>query len=183
MKKGFIGAWIGSMAVIIAYGAYEFYKLSKSKLELIHVQIKEFSIQKLRLVLNMELVNSSDLSAEITEQHYVVSLSGVDISTINVEGDRIHLNSNGRTLIPIDVNINTMDTLKTGLNNLSLLVGDKSKIIVGVRGHLTLKAGNLVTMKNYPINEKFTLQELLDVSKKRENKTDRNIVVSQKEYL
>ncbi len=165
MKKGWIIA-LGAIGTgVIIYGARQIWHLYNSSLKLLYVDLKSISLSNIHLILNMELDNQGDVSAIITQQHFQVTMNDIPVSTIDIQGGTLHINSNGKTIIPIDINFNPSSLLLSGLQNLTSLLSDKSKIIIKIKGDFSLKAG-IVSLKKYPVVIMYNLQELLDSKKK-----------------
>lgn len=163
MKKAVIPILVGLGALVLAYGVRQFYLLYKATFKVIKTKIKTITSNQISIVVFGELESKSDVSAVVNGQHYDVFLNNELVSRIDAK-DLIHINSNGKTIIPIDINFNPASVVKTGLNNLVNLLLDRTKVNIEIRGYLSMKVG-IVELKNYKVNIKYTLQELIDISK------------------
>lgn len=163
MKKAIIPILSGLAVLVLAYGARQFYLLYKATFKVIRTKIKTISASQISLVIFAEIDSKSDVSAVVNGQHYDVFLNNELVSRIDAI-ERIHINSNGKTVIPININFNPSAVIKTGIANLANLLLDRSKVVIEIKGYLSMKVG-IVELKNYPVNIKYTLQELIDISK------------------
>ena len=163
MKKYIIPVLSGVALLTLAYGARQLYLLYNAKFRVIKTKIKNISSNDISITMYGELENKSDISAVVNGQHYNVFFNKELVSTINAK-DVIHINSNGKTIIPISISFNPLAILKTGLSNLANLLLDRTKINIDIKGQLSIKAG-IISLKNYKIDMKYTLQELIDISK------------------
>lgn len=163
MKKAIIPILSGLAVLVLAYGARQFYLLYKATFKVVRTKIKAISSGQISLVVFAEIDSKSDVSAVVNGQHYDVFLNNELVSRIDAI-ERIHINSNGKTIIPININFNPSAVIKTGVANLANLLLDRSKVVIEIKGYLSMKVG-IVELKNYPVNIKYTLQELIDISK------------------
>lgn len=164
-KIGIRLALFGGIALLTAYITRQFvllynaaYKILKDK-----TQIKSIALNNIDMSVVLQITNRSDLSAQIIGQHYVVYFNDVIVSTIDIK-DKVHLNSNGYTNIPIHILFNPKQAATVAFQNLTNFFNDKSKINFEVKGWLSIKLG-AIKLKNYPIDIKYTLQEILDAKK------------------
>lgn len=162
MKKAVI-VLSGLALITLAYGARQFYLLYNATFKVIKTRIKTITSNEISIVVFAEIENKSDISAIVNGQHYDVFFNNELVSQIDA-AEVIHINSNGKTIIPISINFNPAAVIKTGLANLANLLLDRTKINIDIKGHLSLKAG-IVELKNYKVDVKYTLQELIDISK------------------
>ena len=163
MKKTITGFIITASIVALAYGGWQLYLLYKSPIKIIKVNIKDLTINKINLTVFLELMNWGDVSGNIKEQNYEVFFNNEKVSTINVKDD-VHLNSNGPTVFPIDINVETKKLLNNALANILNLAQNRNNITIEVKGYLSLSSG-IVNLKRLPVDIKYTLQELIDISK------------------
>lgn len=163
MKKAIIPILSGLALITLAYGARQFYLLYKATFKVVRTRIKSITAGQISLVIVAEIDSKSDVSAIINGQHYDVFFNNELVSRIDAV-EKIHINSNGKTLIPININFNPSAIIKTGIANIANLILDRTKVTIQIKGYLSLKVG-IVEMKNYPVDIKYTLQELIDISK------------------
>ena len=163
MKKAIIPILSTLALLVIAYGARKFYLLYNAVFKVARVIIKTISIKEINIVVFAEIYNKSDISAIVNGQHYDVFFNNELVSKIDAK-ELIHINSNGKTIIPISINFNPSAVLNTGINNLANILLDRTKINIEIKGQLSLKIG-IVELKNYKVNVKYTLQELINISK------------------
>lgn len=163
MKK-IIPILSGLAILIIAYGSRQFYLLYNAKFGVKKTQIKGISAKEINILIDAEFKNKSDISAKVHNQHYEVFFNNVLVLTINID-KLIHINSNGKTIIQIPIIFNPSLVVKAGMGNILDLLFDRSKIIVEIKGYLSIKVG-IIELKNYKVSMKQTLQELIDIAKK-----------------
>lgn len=155
---------LGTLAVVVtAYAARQLYLLYQASFKVVGAQIGTLSTKSIKIVLDVELDNAGDISATVSNQHYDIYLNNIQVSTID-SADIIHINSNGATIIPINIDLAPDKILKIGTQNLADLLTDRSKIVLDIIGYLSVKTGP-VSLKNYPISVKYTLQQLIDMAK------------------
>lgn len=154
----------GISLLVIGYGARQLYLLYNAKIGVKMAIINMFTSQKVDMTIYAELDNKGDISAIVKGQHYEVFLNNALVSTINAN-QLIHINSNGKTTLPISIIFNPSSVATIGLNNLLNLLLDKTKINIEIRGYLSMEMG-IIKLKNFPIDIKYTLQELIDSAKK-----------------
>lgn len=163
MKKAIIPILSGLAILVFAYGARQFWLLYNATFKVVKTRIKTITAGKISLTLLTEINSKSDVSAVINGQHYEVFFNDKLVSRIDGT-EKIHINSNGKTLIPIDIDFNPSAIIQTGIANITNLILDRTKVNIEIKGYLSLKVG-IVEMKNYPVDIKYTLQELIDISK------------------
>jgi LEA14-like dessication related protein len=123
------------------------------------VVIKQLSLSNLQFTLMFKIVNKGDLSVDVTKQSYNLYINNIQVATL-VNNNILRISSQSITNFPIDVNLVTKDLLKAGANNLQYILTDKSKIVFKIVGTLTIKAG-IITLKNLPIQQTFSLADLV----------------------
>lgn len=165
MKKLLVPGLLITAAAVLVYGGRQLYLLYKAAVKIVNVKINSISTGNISLVLYAELINKGDISAVVKNQHYDVFLNNVIVSTIDSRNE-IHVNSNGKTILPININFSPDKTLSIGLANLSNLLIDRAKVVLEIKGYLSLTSGP-ITLNNFLVNIKYTLQELIDMSKEQ----------------
>lgn len=164
MKKLIGTLFFGASALIIIYGVRQFFVFYHSQYKLVKAKINDISLRVIDLVLILQITNKSDISVKINNQFYEVFLNEVKVSEIKLD-DLLHISSNNNTILNIPVKINYDRILNVVQTNVLNLLTDKSKIRIEVRGHLSLNVGP-VSMSNYPIDVKITLQDIINLAKK-----------------
>ena len=165
MKKYLLPALFISAAALLTYGARQIYLLYAAKIKIIWVKISGISMTEISMVLFASVENKGDISAKIKNQHYEVFFNNVLVSTINSKKE-IHINSNGKTLLPIAISFNPTGIMTTAIAGLADLLLDRTKVTFEIKGYLSLVTGPIV-MNNFVIDMKYTLQELIDLSKEQ----------------
>lgn len=164
MRKLLTLTFLSLGGIVIMYGIRQLYLLYNIKFKVKNVDIKNVSLNSVNIILYVAIGNKSDISANITGQHYSILLNGVLISTLENK-DMVHINSNGKTLIPINVNFSPSKII----GNINLL--DIMKNTLSIKGFFSVKIG-AIDLNNYPIDLTYTLQELVDISKQPKNVED-----------
>lgn len=163
MKKYLVPMLLGITAVITVYGARQIYLLYQAAFKIVGAKINKIGISGIDMILYAEIDNKGDISAQINDQHYEVFLNKTKVSTVDAKQE-VHINSNGKTIIPIHVAFNPETILMAGADNILNLLTDKSKIKIEIKGNLSLKSG-VISLKDYPVDITYTLQEIIDSSK------------------
>lgn len=159
-KKGLIWGSIATIAVIgIVYFKRQYDYLIAAGTRLVKAKVHDLTLQKINFTAYVEIDNKGDFSADITDQYYNVYVNGSFVSSVATK-DAIHLNSNGKTILPLTIKFNPQDVFTVALQNLASFITDKSKIIISVKGRLTAKVG-IVTLSNYEFSIDMTLSEIL----------------------
>lgn len=161
--KGFLLLITGAVVVTTGYLARQLYLLYNAAFKVEKVKVNNVSVSNISMVLIAEIDSKSDISAIVKNQHYEVFFNNSPVSVINSPED-IHINSNGKTVFPISISFAPDKVVKTGITNLLALFLDRSSISIEIKGYLSIKAG-AISMNNFPIYVKYTLQELIDMSK------------------
>jgi len=128
--------------------------------------INQMSADNFAFTLIMNIKNKSEIDFTVTNQRYNIYINKMLVATIEKPND-IKVMGNGMTTLKIDVKFNPQDLLKQGLENIIYLLGDKKKIVIEIKGYLSLKAG-IITVKDYQVDERLSLAELLNPSPKNE---------------
>src|SRR3990167_10572004 len=126
--------------------------------------INEISLTRMIFTLILNISNKSDIDFVVTNQKYNIYVNEMLVAVIENKND-IKVNSNGMSTVNIEVSFNPQDLLQKGRQNIALLMQDKNNIIIDIKGFLSIQAG-FINVKNYEIDERLSLQELLSPSKK-----------------
>lgn len=150
----------------IVYGIY-LYRHGKRLYDALYtvsgVVIQELSLDNVSLTLLLKLQNTGDLSVDITKQKYDIFVNNIKITRIENE-DKVKIYSNACSVIPLKVKFSPRDLAKVGMDNLSFLIGDKSKINVQVKGWLSFSVGPM-KISDFKLDESMTLAQIIEKSK------------------
>lgn len=160
MKKTIINIITGVGAIILVYGARQFYLLYNAVAKVYGVKINSISTRSINIDLGIEIDNKSDISAIITEQNYIVYFNKVEVSKINSSGV-VKFHSNGKTTFTINV---LFSPDKFFSSNILSLIANIKNAELEIKGKLSLTAGAL-SLKKYPIDIKYTVADLIKISK------------------
>lgn len=160
---------ITALSAIAIYLSRQVFLLYNATFKKQSVKVKNISLTKIDVTVYAEITNKSDISAQIINQHYNIYFNDAIVSTIDIK-EKVHINSNGSTILPIHIEFNPKQAVSVLFKNLDSLFGDKSKATIKISGWLSLKAG-AIQMKNYPVEISYTLQELIDAGKENKDTT------------
>lgn len=159
-KKIFAGTLLaGAGAMMFIYFQRQAKLLYDSCIKFGGVKNIHASLTDFQATITLNYMNKSDLSIELTKQHYDIYFNGMLAITIS---------SNVRTKIgshqtaPLDLNIkfNPKDLLVAGLKNLDQIILDRDSIKIGIKGKFSAQAG-IVTVNNISYDEEMTIGEML----------------------
>jgi LEA14-like dessication related protein len=163
MKK--ILAASGAIAgVYLLYLARQFYVVYNSPYKVSRVLIKNLTLNAVDLVLYLSITNKSDLTITVYGQHYDVLVNGTKVANVDSK-NVMTLQKNNTSTLPVAMSFAPDFLLKTSLLNLATALTDKSKINIQIKGYVSAKWKS-IELKNININISYTLQELIDISKK-----------------
>lgn len=166
MKRLIVTLFYGAGLLVIIYGVKELIILYKSAYKVVRTKINKISLTTIDIILYLQITNNSDISAQIKNEFFEVFINDKKVSEIK-SADLIHINSNGNTVLPIPIKINSDQLIKVAANNISNILNDKSKIKLEIKGYLSLQVG-AIDLKNYAIDINYTLQDLIDMSKDKQ---------------
>lgn len=129
--------------------------------------IHQMGFNKFSFSMLVNISNKSDINFTVTNQRYNIYINKMLVAKIERE-DKLVVIANGKTTVNIDVDFNPQDLLKQGMENILYLINDKEKIVIEIKGYLSLRAG-MVKVKDYEVDERISLAELLTSSPKKEN--------------
>ncbi len=153
----------GITAVTAGYVSRQLYLLYNAGLKVVKAHIVSLSSSDISFVIYAEIDNKGDISASVKDQHYEVFLNNILVSRIDSPKD-IHINSNGKTIIPISISFSPNKVIEIGLANLALLLLDRKSMVIEIKGYLSLTAG-VINLKKYPVYIKYNMQELIDIAR------------------
>ena len=126
--------------------------------------INEISFSKVSFTMILSISNKSDIDFTITGQEYNIYVNSMLVATIN-NPEIVKVLARGRSTVNIAVSFNPQDLLKQGMQNIAALIGDKDSMVIEIKGYLSLNSG-IVSIKDYKVDERLTMKELLsDISK------------------
>jgi LEA14-like dessication related protein len=164
MKKAII---ISSSVLVLVITLITLYIYSQYK-KLINAEwtykgskLKTMSLSKVVAEIYFDIVNDSTLNLSVKEQKYDITVNGKFISKVTNESN-IKIKSKETTTMPLLVDVSTSDFISVlGSNWQNILSGDKSKIVIGVKGTFFLKWG-IISFKAMPFETTFTLKDVMD---------------------
>ncbi len=163
-KNWILGGFV--VAGIIGIGVYlykQYDKLYNALYKISSATIHNLGLSNIRITVNIKLTNKSDFSAWIINQNYDIYVNGIFV--VNVKNNnRIHLNAQGDTVLPLDIEFNPEKLLSAAGKNITALLTDRSKVVFLIKGNLSLEAGAL-KVQSFPFDMQYTLQEIIDISK------------------
>ncbi len=161
-KALLVGGVIGGVIALIGYFKKEFDRLENACYTISGGVIHTLGLSKVKITLFFKIVNKSDISVEISNAIFNIYVNKMFVSKI-VKSNKQLLKSGGETILMVDVDFNPQDLLKAGVNNISPLLTDKDKLVIGIKGSFDAVAG-IIKLKSFPIEESITLKELLTPS-------------------
>lgn len=112
----------------------------------------------------MSIKNTSDMSFTITNQNYNIYVNKMLVAEVENK-ENVKIASNGKSNMKINVKFNPQDLLKKGIENIAALLKNKDSLVIEVKGNISIGAG-IVPFKNYKVDERLLMKELLSPSKK-----------------
>ncbi|MDD3875385.1 MAG: LEA type 2 family protein [Bacteroidales bacterium] len=112
----------------------------------------------------MSIQNKSDMSFTITSQNYNIYVNKMLVAEV-ANNENVKIASNGQSNMKINVKFNPQDLLKKGIENITALLKNKDSLVVEIKGNISIGAG-IVSFKNYKVDERLLMKELLSPSKK-----------------
>lgn len=126
--------------------------------------VKDINISgtNLNFTLLGQLNNEGRISAYVKDQYYDVFINDILISKVHNK-DEVFVGAYKSSIIPLKVNLNYDKLIKIGLDNLTNIVADKSKVKLIIKGYFDWRAGVLSAKQPFELN--YTLKEILDLNK------------------
>lgn len=155
----------GILTLIVGIGIYvyrQYDHLVKAGKKLIGAKVHNLSLSGVNATVYVEIDNKGDLSVDVIGQDYNIYVNDKFVSNVKVKDD-IRINSNGKSILPLTINFNPQTVLMAGLVNLTSILSDKSKIIISVKGSLSIKTG-VLSVKNFGFNVDMTLAEIVEIA-------------------
>jgi len=161
-------AIIGSLALVgvavLAYLAKQLELLQNACYTVAGAIIHEISGKKMSFTMLLNISNKSDIDFMVTNQKYNIYVNGMLVAVVQNPND-IKVRAKGMSTVNIEIDFNPQDLLKKGIENIAMLIANKNNIVIEVKGYLSLEAG-IVNLKNYEVDERLSLKELLAPSVK-----------------
>jgi len=164
-KISLISAFGLGIISVMAYVASQAKKLKDACYTLAGAMVHEISFQNFSFTLLLNISNKSDIDFVVTKQLYNIYINNMLVATID-NPEKIKVRGNGKSTINIDVSFNPQDLLKKGMENISMLIGNKDNLIIEIKGNLSLKAG-IVSVNDYKVDERLSMKEILAPSKSK----------------
>ena len=161
MKRGLIiGLIVAAILVVVAYLYMQYRRLLDATWTFAGTKLKSFAFDKLSAEINFDIDNRGDLEVVVSEQEYDVFLNNSFISHVSNKED-VTIAAQSVSRMPLAVEIKTQDFIKAlGSNWKAILLGDKSNVIIKIKGFFTLKVG-LLAVKKLPFEMSLTLKEII----------------------
>lgn len=158
-RNWLIVAGLGLITTVVVYITRQYNALINAGKKIVGAKVHSMTLTKVNVTVFVEIENKGDLSVDITGQDYNVYVNDTYVSNIKAK-EEIHINSNGKSVLPLNIEFNPSQVLLTSLTNLTSIMSDKSKVMVSVRGGLSLKSGAL-NVKNYSFELNMSLAEII----------------------
>lgn len=124
--------------------------------------IHTLGLAKVKITLFFKVVNESTLTIEISDMVFDIYVNNMFITKIT-KPDAQTIYSHSDAVVQLDFEFNPKDLLRAGIANIEPILVDKEKLVIELKGTFSGKTGAL-KFKQFPINEKITLKELLTPS-------------------
>ncbi len=147
------------LAVLI-FLAVQYYKLYDAPWDFAGTQIKEKSFSKVSFAVFFKIKNSGFASASVTGQDYDVFVNDKFLSKI-INYNNVFIAANSNTYLPLLIEMKLQDLIRVGFSNFDAILNDKSKVIIKIKGTLTLKTLWFITIKDRDFEEIMTLEEIM----------------------
>lgn len=166
-KIGLIGGVGLGLIALMAYFSKQARLLADACYTVSGAIIHEIGLQRVFFTIMMNITNKSDIDFTVTNQRYNIYVNKMLVAKIE-KSNSVTVVAKDNTTVSIDIKFNPQDLLKQGMQNLAYLINDKEKIVIEVKGYLSLRAG-VINVKDYQVDERLTLAELLAPSDKSGN--------------
>lgn len=179
--KWFIGGGLTLLALGTIYLVRQARLLYNAVYTVAGIVVKNISLNDINFTLLLKVENKGDLHVDIVEQSYDVYVNKMFVSHIEypsaqqlqecsalLAADKTTcknkyitpIASNSSSTIPLNIQFNPSDLLKTGFQNITSILGNQANVIINIKGKLTFKAGP-ITMKDFAIEETMTLADIV----------------------
>ena len=164
---------VASAAVLILGGIYAFFKTEFGKLKnacivLAGGVINQLGFSYVSLSLFVKVTNISAIDMEISDVNLNIYINDLYVSNFK-NPNKQQVKPHASSTMQIDVNFNPADLLKAGIKNITTLIEDQSKIVIKVKGTISVGSG-IVKVNNYDVEQKMTLKDIVspDPNKKKQ---------------
>lgn len=160
LRKGLIIGFLGISAIsVISYFKKQFNLLKNACYAISGGVIHNLSLDSVKMTLFLKIVNESDLTVQLSNMNFNIYVNKMFVT--NIKKDDIQtLYSLSDTIVKLDFEFNPKDLLRAGITNIEPIIYDKEKLIVTIKGSVSVKAG-VLKISHFPIEEEITLKELL----------------------
>jgi len=156
--------WIGLVGVaIVGVGGYLYYnvsKLIKATFKVNGVKDVNISGSNISFTLISKITNNGNISAYVNDQYYDVFINDKLVSRVHNKGN-VFVGADKTSIIPLKVDLKLNELVKIGLENLTNIVTDKSKVKFSIKGYFKWRAGILAAKQPFELS--YTLKEIVDL--------------------
>ena len=152
----------GAIVGIGTYITRQYNFLYNASTKLAGATIQKLTLASVKFTAYIKLKNLGDLSVDVTEQKYDIYVGSTYVLSVTNK-NKVHIKSNGSTIIPLTIEFIPKDLLVAGLQNLGSILNDTSKFVINIKGKLSFKAG-ILSMKDYELAMTFTLKEIIELA-------------------
>ena len=169
MKKAIIGLSVlavGALAYYIYYLKTQATLIGQYCFNFISHNVVKLGLNETVVDLYLEVKNKSVIDVIITSYDFNVSINGHPISRL-VSNQPQSLKGLGKSVITLRVAFSPKVVIKTAFSKdilLSALSLDKSKLIIGVDGVVSIKGVNAISFDNLPVSFDMPLSEMMPSS-------------------
>jgi LEA14-like dessication related protein len=126
--------------------------------------IHEISFNKIFFTLILKIRNKSDVTVIARKINLNVYVNNLLVSRIT-QNENQKIISKAYSNFNVNIDFNPKDLLKAGLKNIETILTETDTLAIRVEGTMSIETGILM-VNSIPIQEKFTLKELLSSDKK-----------------
>lgn len=155
----------GAAALIVSgfvYYKLQIKKLSDIKTKPVRYRFRNFSLSNATLEVDIMVENQSNLDATIKSYDIDAYINNVKIAKIQ-NGINQTIHPNGNSIIMVPINFNPTSVLKE-LFNIDILKGvvlDRSKVILTLKGFVSVVSSGVLNIDNFPVNYSEPLSKLV----------------------
>lgn len=154
------------VAVIIGGLVWHFYRQVKMLQDFCYTfegyKILELGINKVTLAILLQVRNKSDL--DLTINGYDLSVSINDKFVSKIQSNQVQdLLANSKSQLNLGISFNPSEVLK-GVLNLNVLQGallDPKKVVVGIKGTISVSHKKVLKLNKVPVNFSLTLDDMM----------------------
>ena len=148
----------------IAFGIYTFYLkqieiLSYLKYKLKGVKILDSTLLNVNLELQVEIINDSDISVDVSDYSFEIYINDIFVGTINnATTNQELLGLGGISVFPMKISVSTKAFISQGL--ISGLTTNFKKSTIRIKGTWGIKKG-FIRLKDLPMDESYKVEEFM----------------------